>query len=181
MCEGRKFFGRGGGGAMAEQGAQGEIRLADDLSEAAKRHVVSLYDENPFLAFIGARVMDACRGKVCMEAEVRHDFTNVYGVAHGAIAMALADTAMGGACFSCDRRVMTLDMGMNFLRPLPEGTRVSAVGEVVHSGRNTMVCEARVFDESGALCLKAQGTFFVMEEAEECEASERKDERFANR
>lgn len=166
---------------MAEQGAQGEIRLADDLSETAKRHVVSLYDENPFLAFIGARVMDACRGKVCMEAEVRHDFTNVYGVAHGAIAMALADTAMGGACFSCDRRVMTLDMGMNFLRPLPEGTRVSAVGEVVHSGRNTMVCEARVFDESGALCLKAQGTFFVMEEAEECEASERKDERFANR
>lgn len=104
-----------------------------------------------------------------MEAEVRHDFTNVYGVAHGAIAMALADTAMGGACFSCDRRVMTLDMGMNFLRPLPEGTHASAVGEVIHSGRHTMVCEARVFDAEGELCLKAQGTFFVVGELAEDE------------
>lgn len=155
---------------MAAEGMQGKIFLADDLSKAAARHVAALYEENPFLALIGARVTKACRGKVQMEAEVRHAFTNVYGVAHGAIAMALADTAMGGACFSCDRRVMTLDMGMNFLRPLPEGTRASAVGEVIHSGRHTMVCEARVFDESGALCLKAQGTFFVMEELDALEA-----------
>lgn len=143
--------------------------LAEDLSAAARRHVAAFYEENPFLALLGARVTQASRGRVQMEAEVRHDFTNVYGVAHGAIAMALADTAMGGACFSCDRRVMTLDMGMNFLRPLPEGTHASAVGEVIHSGRHTMVCEARVFDAAGELCLKAQGTFFVVGELAEDE------------
>ena len=141
---------------MVTQCVKEAILLDRDLSAAARRHVAALYEENPFLALIGARVTQASRGRVQMEAEVRHDFTNVYGVAHGAIAMALADTAMGGACFSCDRRVMTLDMGMNFLRPLPEGTRASAVGEVIHSGRHTMVCESRVFDGEGELCLKAQ-------------------------
>ena len=138
--------------------------LAADLSASARHHVAALHEENPFLALIGARVTEARRGWVRMEAEICHAVTNVYGVAHGAIAMALADTAMGGACFSLDRRVMTLEMGVNFLRPLNEGARAVAEGEVIHSGRQTMVCEARVLDDAGELCLNAQGTFFVMEE-----------------
>lgn len=154
---------------MAKRGTDAPRLWGDDLSATARRHLAALYDENPFLALLGVCVIEAGRGRVQLEAEVRHAFTNVYGVAHGAIAMALADTAMGAACFSCDRRAMTLDMGMNFLRPLPEGARATAVGEVIHDGRQTMVCEARVFDETGELCLKAQGTFFVIEEPVERE------------
>ena len=32
----------------------------------------------------------------------------------------------------------------------------------VKAGKHTMVCEGRVFDENGTLCLKSDGTFFVV-------------------
>ena len=71
------------------------------------------------------------------------------------------DTAMGIACFTCDKGVVTLGMNMSFIRPVCEG-RIRAVGEVIHAGKHTMVCEGRVFDENGTLCLKSDGTFFVV-------------------
>ena len=78
----------------------------------------------------------------------------------------MIDTAMGIACFTCDKGVVTLEMNISFISPVCEG-RVYAEGEVIHNGKRTMVCEGRVFDEEGTLCLKATGTFFVVRNFEE--------------
>ncbi len=50
---------------------------------------------------------------------------------------------------------------MSFIRPVGEGL-IYATGEVIHNGKHTMVCEGRVYDENGTLCLKADGTLFVV-------------------
>jgi len=98
--------------------------------------------------------------------DVKHEHTNVHHIAHGGVAATMIDTAMGIACFTCDKGVVTLEMNLSFIAPVCEG-RVYAEGEVIHNGKRTMVCEGRVFDEKGTLCLKSTGTFFVVRNFEE--------------
>ena len=135
--------------------------MGPEVSAHVKRHFDEFYEANPFLALLGVRVASYGRGNVRLEMDVKHEHTNVHGIAHGGVAATLVDTAMGIAAFTCDKGVVTLEMNMSFVRPVWEG-RVAAVGEVIHEGRHTVVCEGRVYGESGELCMKAGGTFYVV-------------------
>jgi len=88
--------------------------------------------------------------------------TNLYRVAHGGALASVADTAMGVACASLGRRVVTLDLNMNFIKSSDSGTEVRAVGRVIHNGRQTLVVECEVLGTDQTLLLKARGTFFVV-------------------
>ena len=121
--------------------------MASEISEHVKQHFNEFYEANPFLELLGVRVASYERGRVSLEMDVKHEHTNVHHIAHGGVAATMVDTAMG--------------MNMSFIRPVCEG-RIRAVGEVIHAGKHTMVCEGRVFDENGTLCLKSDGTFFVV-------------------
>ena len=57
----------GGGRPMTARNAP--MVLAEDLSVAARRHVGAFYEENPFLALLGARVTQTSRGQMQIEAE----------------------------------------------------------------------------------------------------------------
>lgn len=74
----------------------------------------------------------------------------------------VADTVMGVACGSLGRRVVTLEINMNFIKAAEAGTVVFAVGRVLHNGRNTLVVEGEVLGQDDTLLLKARGTFYVV-------------------
>ncbi|MCR5559265.1 MAG: PaaI family thioesterase [Schwartzia sp.] len=141
-----------------------EFKDDERIVDSVRNKIGFFKDKNPMLETMGVEVTSFTFGEVRLDAEVTHNLTNIYGIAHGGLAMVLADTAMGGACLGCNKRVVTLSMNMNYLKALPEGTHVYAVGKVVHNGQHTMVCEADVIDEFGDVCLKAQGTFYVLKE-----------------
>lgn len=137
------------------------LGMEQEVSEHVKRHFDEFYEANPFLELLGVRVTSYERGRVRLDMDVKHEHTNVHHIAHGGVAATLVDTAMGVACFTCDKGVVTLEMNLSFIRPVYEGVAY-AVGEVVHDGKRTMVCEGSVYGADGELCLKARGTFFVV-------------------
>lgn len=88
--------------------------------------------------------------------------TNLYGVSHGGSLASVADTVMGVACASLGRRVVTLDLNVNFIKAAAADTEVKAVARVVHNGRQTLVVECDVLGVEDRLLAKARGTFFVV-------------------
>lgn len=134
------------------------------IVDSVRKKIDVFYSQNPMLETMGIQVTSFTFGEVRLDADVTHNLTNVYGIAHGGLAMVLADTAMGGACLGCNKRVVTLSMTMNYLKAIPEGTHIYSVGRVIHNGNHTMMCEADVIDEHGDVCLKTQGTFYVLKE-----------------
>ena len=88
--------------------------------------------------------------------------TNLYQMAHGGALASIADTTMGIACASLGRRVVTLELNMNFIKTAGPGTLVRAKGRVLHNGRRTLVVECDVLDGGGAVLIKARGTFYVV-------------------
>jgi uncharacterized protein (TIGR00369 family) len=80
---------------------------------------------------------------------------------HGGILAALADTAAAIAAFSAvpkGTEIVTVELKINYLEPVPGG-RIKADARVLRAGRNFVVAECEIFNESGSLAAKALLTF----------------------
>jgi uncharacterized protein (TIGR00369 family) len=130
---------------------------------AVEQHIVAFYKENPFVKYLGMDVVSIKSGEVKLALFVAHEYTNMYKIAHGGVLMSLADTAMGAACLSCNKKVVTLDFNMNMIKAAPEATQIFALGRILHDGSRTMVAECELLDGKDNLLAKARGTFFVLE------------------
>ena len=112
---------------------------------------------------LGFVIDKAERGKVTIRMPVEALHKQVYGVVHGGVLAALADTAGGLATYmACPRgtRVATVEMKINFLEAVEAGA-VFAEAEVVRRGRHIAVVDCDVRDDRGRLVAKALMTFFV--------------------
>jgi len=134
-----------------------------ELAESEERKEPQhLYDRSPFLKLLGLKFRKTAEG-IGLELDIDEKHANIYGIAHGAVLFALADTAMGWACYDKGMQVVTLDSSVNFIKPAPQGVKLYAVGKILHAGKKTVVTEGSIYDEAGNLYLKAQGTFFVLQ------------------
>ena len=79
-----------------------------------------------------------------------HKFANHLGLIHGAVISALIDNAMGYSIESLGLRCVTLDMNLNYILPIYEGTEVR-VEDMLHAGKKTAVTEASVYTNTGKL------------------------------
>jgi uncharacterized protein (TIGR00369 family) len=73
----------------------------------------------------------------------------------------LIDTATAFAIISLlapKERVTTVDLTVNYLRPLTKG-RVTAIARVLRAGRRLFVVSANVFDKDGNLATTALSTY----------------------
>lgn len=130
------------------------------LEEAIK----SFYDDNPFTKSLGMQIDEICGGDVTISLKIKHVHTNVYDIAHGGVLMTLADTAIGAACLSLNKRVVTLDLNINMLKAVAQGSTVTAKAHIIHNGRQTVVGECSIFDEKNNLCCQSRATMFVLGE-----------------
>jgi len=123
------------------------------------------YDINPFVKLLQITIAHLEEGAAVLDMPVLEDkHTNLFNVAHGGALSGLADTAMGVACATLRKKVLTLEMNMNFIRAATPQKAIRARGRVLHNGNSTMVAEAEVFDSADTLLLIARGTFFVVGE-----------------
>ena len=131
--------------------------------DGLKEYFQDTYRDNSFVKLLEMRLVHVEPGVATISMPVnpkRH--TNLYHVAHGGALASLADTVMGVACGSVGRRVVTLELNMNFIKAAEASTSVTGSGRVIHNGRNTLVAEGEILDAEGTLLLKARGTFYVV-------------------
>ncbi len=110
---------------------------------------------------LGFDVESVHDGRAIFGLDVRPCHTQIHGVVHGGILAALADTTAAIAAYTVVPRgveLATLELKINYLEPVPGG-RVKADARVLRSGRNFIVTECAIFNESGSLAAKALLTF----------------------
>jgi uncharacterized protein (TIGR00369 family) len=114
------------------------------------------------LGFCGFEVEE---GRATFLVEPAEFHYNPIGVVHGALALALLDSAMGCAVHStlaAGDTYTTLEVKANFVRPLTTETGlVRCTGAVVHAGRTTATAEGRVVDENGRLYAHGTSTLLL--------------------
>lgn len=123
----------------------------------------TFYEKNPYVRHLemGIDSIEGGQTRLTMLIDA-NTHVNFYGFAHGGALASIADTAMGSACLSIGKKVVTIEMNFNCIKPALAGQRVIATANIIHNGNKTVVAEAEIRDEEGALIVKARGTFFVI-------------------
>ena len=113
----------------------------------------------PFNTLLGMRVRSVHRDGITIECAVREELLNSAGSAHGGVAAALADAAVGIAIqrhVRGKRRITTVEMKINYFRPVSEG-RIRARSHLLRVGSSLCVGSVDLTDDRG----RAIGTALV--------------------
>lgn len=110
---------------------------------------------------LGFEVESVHAGRAVFRLDVQSRHKQIHGVVHGGILAALADTTGAIAAYTVMPQgveIATLELKINYLEPVPGG-RVKSEARVLRSGRNFIVAECEIFNESGSLAAKSTMTF----------------------
>lgn len=135
-----------------------------DLSGWLKKLLFFMHDHNVFAKYMGMRIINIFQGESIVSMEVTKKHTNIQGEIHGGGLVSLADMAMGLACNSLGKKLVTLDLSISFIHRAGEGDIIKAHSRVIHNGKSTMVVASDIKDASENLLAKARATFFVIGE-----------------
>ena len=132
-----------------------------------QRQIIRFFHQNTFADHMNVEVVPEEGDSVHLELVVEEYHTNLYNIVHGGVLMTLADTAMGAACLELGKKVVTMQLGIEFLHSVPLTERIITKAAVLHDGRRTMACECEMLSREGKLFAKAHGTFYVLGQLEE--------------
>ena len=133
------------------------VRKMTEEEKAATELVRQRMKESKSTELLGFDVESVHDGRAIFRLDVRPNHKQIHGVVHGGIIAALADTTGAIAAYTVVPRgieLATLELKINYLEPVPGG-RVKAEARVLRSGRNFIVTECEIFNESGSLAAKA--------------------------
>jgi uncharacterized protein (TIGR00369 family) len=98
-------------------------------------------------------------GAVVSFAEVPDTYEGPPGYVHGGIIATLMDEAMSKAVRARGLIAMTRRLEVDYLRPVPSGSKIRVEGRVVRDEGRKHWTEARVLDGSGVALAESKGLF----------------------
>jgi uncharacterized protein (TIGR00369 family) len=121
----------------------------------------------PICSLLGLRFSDAAEASVTLSMPASPWFCTAYGTFYGGALTALADAAISAAVTTTlppGSSFATLDLKMNFLRPVtPDGRELVARSTVEQRGRTIAVSTARIDDADGKRVAMATGSAMISE------------------
>ncbi|HUT53180.1 MAG TPA: PaaI family thioesterase [bacterium] len=123
---------------------------------------------SPYYRHVNMRVMEFNDTGSVMDMEVLPQHKNIWGTVHGGVIAGLIDSSCGTAIapvLAPDETVVTLDLKVQFLRPVREG-RLTARGRVVHRSRRFVHTESEIFDADNNLSARGNAIHAVMARGE---------------
>lgn len=127
---------------------------------------LALPDEFPvgFDRLFGLEVVEASDTQARGRVPVREDLKQAYGIVHGgvyaALAESLASIATALAVAGDGKLAVGLSNQTSFLRPITDGT-IHGLAVRKHRGRTTWVWEVEMSDDAGRVCVLTRMTIAV--------------------
>ena len=96
-------------------------------------------------------------GQAIARMQVRDDMVNGFGVIHGGLTFALADTAFAFACNAYDTLTYAAAANIEFLRPATLGDELTATATEDYRGRRSGYYSVEVHNQRGELIALFRG------------------------
>jgi len=126
--------------------------------------VLNMYKaSNNYGAFLemDLEVLKEGEAKYILEIKEKHLATPI--AAHGGVVAGLIDGTLGVAALTVAGQngnvVSTVELQVNFLKPVVLGDKLTSIGKVISEGKRLLYVEAAVTNQKGVLVARASGTF----------------------
>lgn len=122
-------------------------------------------NQNSLLDALGIEMVEIEKGKVIATMPVNDQTRQPYGYLHGGASVALAETVASigtAALIDLEKQIcFGLEINANHVRSKKDGI-VTAVAEVLHHGKSTMVWDIKIKDEQGELICISRCTVAIV-------------------
>lgn len=107
-----------------------------------------MYANDAFSKWLGIEIIDLDAGSAILELEVRPEMTNGFGIAHGGIAYALADSALAFAANAHGQKSVSVETSISHVHAVKAGAKLRAVANEESLSNKIAVYRILVTDQS---------------------------------
>ncbi|MEX0722117.1 MAG: hydroxyphenylacetyl-CoA thioesterase PaaI [Balneolaceae bacterium] len=122
--------------------------------------VSKMLTNDAFSQWLGVTVEKSEPGYCKLFMEVRQEMTNGFGVCHGGVTFAFADSALAFASNSRGTVSLALENNINFTKKVSVGDVLVAETQEVQNGRTIGVYKIRVTNQENELVAMFRGTVY---------------------
>lgn len=108
-----------------------------------------MFDNDPFSRWMGMELVEIGPGTCALRMTVREEMLNGFGVAHGGITFALADSAFAFACNSHGRHAVSVHCTIEHVAPVRAGDVLTATATEENLGNSLSNYAIRVARADG--------------------------------
>jgi len=126
----------------------------------ATKVVDRMYDHDTFSQWLGIERLSVEAGKCILRMKVRKEMLNGFGIAHGGITYALADSALAFASNSHGRKSVSIETSISHTISLKEGDEITATAEEVSLSNKIAVYYITIRNSSGNIVALFKGTVY---------------------
>ncbi|MBX7144023.1 MAG: hotdog fold thioesterase [Oligoflexia bacterium] len=129
----------------------------------AQAIVEKMYASDGFSAWLGIQVQTIAIGSCICKMRVRKEMLNGFGVAHGGIAFALADSALAFAANGHGRVAVGLDNSISYPAPIRQDDELTAKAEELSLTNRTGFYRVTVINQRQEIVALFHGTVYRTE------------------
>ncbi len=149
--------------AAAGQGSAENSRVnppAPGAQELAEAVVAGMRTRDAFSRWLGVEVSAVAPGRCTVRMTVRDEMVNGFGLAHGAIAYALADSALAFASNTNGRVTVSIENSIGYPAAVHPGNVLTAVAEELSAAHRVAFYQVTVRNEAGVTVAVFRGTVY---------------------
>lgn len=139
--------------------------MTEDPQALAERCVRQMLAGDRFTAWLGMEVVEIVPRRSVVALTVTGDMVNGFGVCHGGVTFALADSALAFASNTHGRVTMSIENSIRYPRPARVGDRLTAVAEAEHVGGRVGFFRVTVTNQGGEVVGLFRGTVYATDRA----------------
>jgi len=132
-----------------------EVRRIMSGLEYMRKMMTGELPPSGMVQLLGLKLVEVSEGRAVFTVQPDERHYNGLGIAHGGLAAALLDSALGcaiNAMMPAGKVFTTLEMKINYVRPITrERGVVRCEANVIHAGGRVATAEGRITDEDGKL------------------------------
>ena len=126
----------------------------------ADRCVRAMLERDAFSRWLGIEVLFVAPDSVAVRMTVRGEMLNGFGVCHGGVTFALADSALAFASNTHGRVTMSTENGISYLAPVVAGDELTAEATEEGGGRRLRVFRVVVRRQGGEAVAIFRGSVY---------------------
>lgn len=129
-----------------------------------KEKARAVYDrmmkKDHFSQWMGISLVVVDEGYCKISMKVQHDMLNGFGILHGGVAYAFADSAFAFASNSYGRLSVSIHGAMNFAKSAEEGEILYAESQLLNLSYKTAEFDVNVMNDDGDIYYRFRGTVY---------------------
>ena len=129
----------------------------------ARQVVERMMQTDGFSRWMGVEVLEIKKGYSRISMLLRPEMMNAFGIAHGGVTFALADSAFAFACNSDGKVTVALDVSISYPAPARSGDTLTAEARQVSATRRTGLYLIEVRNQRGDMTALFKGTCYKTE------------------